>query len=82
MRIERLVVDGGLGLEGHHARALQAAVVAELTRALVTHPGWMPRAARTLTAGPLALPSTATGSAGRATAQALSTVLTREGTRR
>jgi hypothetical protein len=77
VHIERLVVDRELGLDGHQAAALRDAVAAELTRALGARPEWVPQAARTLSAGPLRLPSPAApGSAGRAIADALCTGLT------
>lgn len=84
VRIERLVVDGGLGLDGRHARALHAAVVAELTRALAgSRPGWTPRAARALTVGPLELPApVAPASAGHTIAEGLWTALTAPRARR
>jgi hypothetical protein len=83
VHIDRLLVDGVPGLDGRHARALQAAVVAELTRVLATRSGWTPRAARTLTAGPLALPEPVVpATAGHVIAEGLWTALTAARARR
>ncbi len=83
VHIERLVVDSGLGLDARHAAELRAAVVAELTRALAVRSEWAPLMARTVSAGPLRLPSpVAPGPAGQAIAEGLSTALTTARARR
>jgi hypothetical protein len=71
VHIDRLVVDGGLGLERRHADALRATVVAELTSALATRPVWAPETVHTLEASaPLSCPVTP-AAAGRAVAHSL-----------
>jgi hypothetical protein len=68
VHIDRLVVDGGLGLDGRHATALREAVAAELARALA---GWAPQTVRTLGArAPLSWPVTPAAAA-RAVADTL-----------
>jgi hypothetical protein len=83
VHIDRLVVDGGLGLEGRHAAALREAVAAELARELASRSWWTPLTVRTLRAGTLGMPSPmAPAAAGRAIAAAVSGSLSADRVRR